>query len=40
MRLYESLVKNIGIGLDIANKIAARDIIKHFNQKSIKNLIK
>lgn len=40
MKLYESLVKNIGIGMATANELAAKNIIKHSNQKSIKNLIK
>ncbi len=39
MKLYESLVKNIGIGMATANELAAKNIIKHSDQKSIKNLI-
>ena len=40
MKLYESLIKNIGIGMATANKLAVEDIIKHYKHKSIENLVK
>ncbi len=40
MRLYESLIKNIGIGMATANQLAVQEIIDKANWKGLENLSK